>query len=230
MWLRVKTNRAAITADLEAMHAKGIEGAILYDSGVGDEMQGTTKMVLGDKEYKQVPTTDFPNAHFSEIPAPPMQSWQPESRELVRFAAQEAARIGVKLVVTVGLASTSGGIPVEDSQQKLVWSETAVKGPAKFSDTLAEPKIALQPSKNAVHSMVAEKFTLPDVVKYRHPIAVLAVPDREHFDETDVIDLTNKVDANGKLNWTLPLAPGPYCASSTSPPECETPGAFTPTE
>jgi hypothetical protein len=204
MWLRVKTNHAAITADLEAMHAKGIEGAILYDSGVGDEMQGATKMVLGDKEYKQVPTTDFPGAHFSEIPAPPMQSWQPESRELVRFAAQEAARVGVKLVVTVGLASTSGDIPIEDSQQKLVWSETAIKGPAKFDDMLIEPKTAMQPSKNAVHSMVAEKFTLPEVAKYRHPIAVLAVPDREQFDETEVIDLTNKVDANGKLNWNAP--------------------------
>src|ERR1700710_2787784 len=49
MWLRVKSNHAAITADLEAMHAKGIEGAILYDSGVGDEMQSATKMVLGEK-------------------------------------------------------------------------------------------------------------------------------------------------------------------------------------
>ncbi|WP_130418073.1 hypothetical protein [Edaphobacter modestus] len=29
MWLRVKSNRAAITADLEAMHAKGIEDQFL---------------------------------------------------------------------------------------------------------------------------------------------------------------------------------------------------------
>jgi len=78
MWLRVKSNRAAITADLEAMHAKGIEGAILYDSGVGDEMQSATKVVLGDKGYVEQKTADFPGAHFSEIPSGPMQSWQPE--------------------------------------------------------------------------------------------------------------------------------------------------------
>ena len=35
MWLRVDTSPEAITKDLEEMHAKGIEGAILYDSGVG---------------------------------------------------------------------------------------------------------------------------------------------------------------------------------------------------
>ena len=204
MWLRVKSNRAAITADLEAMHAKGIEGAILYDSGVGDEMQSASKMVLGDKGYVEVKTTDFPGAHFSEIPSGPMPSWQPESRELVRWAAQEAGRLGVKLVVTVGLASTSGDIPLEFSQQKLVWSETAVKGPVQFNEMLAEPKTAMRPSDKAVRSMVAERFTLPDVAKYRHEIAVLAVPDRETFGEGDVINLTNKVDASGKLKWDAP--------------------------
>ena len=34
MWLRVHTTHAAITKDLEEMHAKGIEGAIIYESGV----------------------------------------------------------------------------------------------------------------------------------------------------------------------------------------------------
>jgi hypothetical protein len=117
MWLRVRSNHESITADLEAMHEKGIEGAILYDSGVGDEMQSATKMVLGEKAYIEQKTSDFPGAHFSEIPSGPMQSWQPESRELVRWAMQEAGRLGVKLVVSVGLASTSGDIPLEFSQQ-----------------------------------------------------------------------------------------------------------------
>ena len=45
-----------------------------------------------------------------------------------RFAAKEAGRLGIKLVVTVGLAGTSGPIAPEYGQQKLVWSETAVTG------------------------------------------------------------------------------------------------------
>jgi hypothetical protein len=204
MWLRVRSNRAAITADLEAMHAKGIEGAILYDSGVGDEMQGASRMVLGDKGYVEKKTTDFPGAHFTEVPSPPMPSWQPESRELVRWAAREAGRVGVKLVVTVGLASTSGDIPLEDSQQKLVWSETAFKGPMQANEVLAEPKTVMRPSERAVRSMVDERFTVPDVAKYRHEIAVLAVPDREGFDEDEVIDLTEKVGGDGRLHWAVP--------------------------
>jgi len=204
MWLRVRSNRAAITADLEAMHAKGIEGAILYDSGVGDEMQAASRMVLGDRGYVEKKTTDFAGAHFTEVPFAPMQSWQPESRELVRWAAREAGRVGVKLVVTVGLASTSGDIPLEDSQQKLVWSETEVRGPIRVDAVLAEPKSVMRPSEKAVHSMVPERFTVPDVAKYRHEIAVLAVPDRETFGEDEVIDLTKKVDANGRLHWDPP--------------------------
>lgn len=204
MWLRVRSNREAITADLEAMHAKGIAGAILYDSGVGDEMQGASRMVLGDKGYVEKKTTDFQGAHFTKVPFPAMPSWQPESRELVRWAAREAGRVGVKLVVTVGLASTSGDIPLEDSQQKLVWSEMAVKGPMRLNEVLAEPKSVMRPSEKAVHSMVAERFTVPDVAKYRHEIAVVAVPDRERFGADEVIDLTGKADAERRLEWDVP--------------------------
>ena len=39
MWLRTDTTYEAITKDLEEMHAKGIEGVILYDSGVGTAMK-----------------------------------------------------------------------------------------------------------------------------------------------------------------------------------------------
>jgi hypothetical protein len=94
MWLRVETTREAITADLEVMHSKGIEGAILYDSGVGGGMEATRRLVVGHKEYRQEPTRDFADAYFTPIPAPSMPSWQPKSRGLVRFAAKEAARHG----------------------------------------------------------------------------------------------------------------------------------------
>ena len=117
MWLRVQTSREAITADFEAMHSKGITGAILYDSGVGGGMEVTQRMVVGNKEYVQQPTSDFAGAHFTPIPEPAMPSWQPKSREMVRFAASEAARLGMKLVLTVGLPGTSGGMAPEDSQQ-----------------------------------------------------------------------------------------------------------------
>ena len=57
MWLRIQTTRAAITKDVEEMHAKGIEGAIIYDSGVGGHMEADSRMVLTHKDYERVKTT-----------------------------------------------------------------------------------------------------------------------------------------------------------------------------
>jgi hypothetical protein len=74
------------------MHSKGIEGAVLYDSGVGGGMESDQRMVLGHKKYLQEPTHDFAGAHFTPIPEPPMPSWRPESRERMRLPPR---RLGV---------------------------------------------------------------------------------------------------------------------------------------
>jgi hypothetical protein len=80
MWLRVDTTPAAITKDLEEMHAKGIEGAILWDSG-GTGLPGApTKMLLGGKDYSVVRTQDYRGAHATPIPLPLMKSWTPPAR------------------------------------------------------------------------------------------------------------------------------------------------------
>jgi hypothetical protein len=204
MWLRVQTNHEAITADLEAMHAKGIEGAILYDSGVGGGMEATRKMVVGHKEFRAEPTHDFAGAHFTPIPEAAMPSWQPKSRELVRFAAKEAARLGVKLVLTVGLASTSGDITLEDSQQRLVWSETAVIGGKQIAQVLAPLTKAVPSSRLPVMSMVPEKAEIGTHPEQQHQIAVLAIPQGESLSAERTIDLTNSVDQAGNLHWRAP--------------------------
>lgn len=204
MWLRVETTREAITADLEAMHSKGIEGAILYDSGVGGGMLATQRMVLGHKEYRTEPTRDFADAHFTPIPEPEMQSWQPKSRELVCFAAKEAARLGVKLVLTVGLASTSGDIALEDSQQHLIWSETPVEGGENVNVLLAVPKRAVPSSLVSAVSMMRERPDVGEHPETVHPIAVLAVPEKTQIAPADVVDLGRFVDAAGRLHWSAP--------------------------
>jgi len=204
MWLRVKTTHDAITADLEAMHRKGIEGAILYDSGVGGGMEADRRMVLGHKGYLQEPTHDFAGAHFTPIPEPPMPSWQPESRERMRFAAKEASRLGVKLAITVGLASTSGDIALEDGQQRLVWSETDVDGGVDADILLATPRRAVPASRVAVASMVPESSEAGLHPESLRPVAILAVPNEQHVSPTEVIDLSDRVDAAGRLHWTAP--------------------------
>lgn len=204
MWLRVQTNRAAITADLEAMKATGIRGAILYDSGVGGGMEATSRMVLNGKEYARVPTNDFAGAHFTPLPYAPMQSWTPQSRALVRWAAREAGRLGIRLVVTTGLASTSGNIPLEQGQQFLEWSDTIVTGGTQVRTTLPLPDHAVASSAMAVRSMVNETLHPGSRPKQMHTVAVLAVPQGRQVAVSDVIDLTTHTDADGHLNWNAP--------------------------
>jgi hypothetical protein len=204
MWLRVATTHAAITADLEAMHSKGIEGAILYDSGVGGGMESDRRTVLGHKEYLQEPTHDFAGAHFTPIPEPPMPSWQPDSLERMRFAAKEAGRLGIKLVITVGLASTSGKIALEDGQQRLIWSETDVDGGVDADVLLAAPQRAVPASPFAVASMARVNSEIGTHPESLHPVATLAVPYQQQISPTEVIDLSDRVDATGRLHWTVP--------------------------
>jgi hypothetical protein len=204
MWLRVQTNHEAITADLEAMHAKGIEGAILYDSGVGGGMEANRTMVLGHKEFLAEPTQDFTAAHFTPIPEPAMPSWQPKSRELVRFAAEEAGRIGVKLVLTVGLASTSGDIALEDSQQRLVWSETRIVGGKLVDQVLAHLTKAVPSSRVPVVSMVPERAEIGTHPEQQHTIAALAIPEGQIYSAERSINLSDSVDQAGNLHWQAP--------------------------
>lgn len=201
MWLRVDTTREAITRDLEEMRAKGITGVILYDSGGTTMYPQGFKMVLDGKGYSRVATEDYKGAYASRIPSEPMNSWEPHSRELIRWASREAGRLGIKLCLTVGLAGTSGNISPEDGQQKLVWSETGVTGPVSFDALLPMPKENV-PSSASSASLVfrAEgrgQFPL-------HDVAVLAVPDREGFDSAEAVNLTARTDASGRLRWAVP--------------------------
>ncbi len=204
MWLRVDTTTEAITKDLEEMHAKGIAGAILYDSGVGGGLEIFAKMVLQGKGFSPVKTSDYAGGHIDRIARPALDSWTPHSRELVRFAAQEAGRLGIKLVVTVGLAGTSGPIAPECGQQKLVWSETALTGPQLFDAPLSAPDTevpyTLDPPQTMNPKRVRPKTSFPDA----HPVAVLAVPDRDGFSPAEVVDLSSKTDAAGRLRWDMP--------------------------
>ncbi|MEI6175503.1 MAG: glycosyl hydrolase [Verrucomicrobiota bacterium] len=215
MWLRVDTTQEAITADLEEMHAKGIEGVILYDSGVGGGLEISAKMVLKGKGFSPEKTSDYQGGYIDKISRAPLDSWTPHSRELVRFASKEAGRLGIKLCLTVGLAGTSGPIDPEFGQQKLVWSETAVSGSQPFDAILSAPDTevpsTLEPpspkkpvNKPAAPAGKPKPVRPKDTYPNAHPIAVLAVPDEACFSPSRVIDLSNKVDATGRLRWDAP--------------------------
>ena len=212
MWLRADTTREAITKDLEEMRAKGIEGAILYDSGVGGQLKAWAKMVLRGKGYEVVNTAEFQGAYIDPIPGDALATWMPHSRELMRFAAKEAGRVGVKLCVTVGLAGTSGPIASEYGQQKLMWSEISVAGPKAVDVVLPGPATGVPPTLGTESLLSpgghAPPKTRPAITTKTgntkfggQEVAVLAVPDKKEFAPADVINLSSKMDASGRLRW-----------------------------
>lgn len=167
VWLRADSTPEAITKDLEEMKAKGIEGAILYDTG--------------------------------RIEIKPLATWSPRANELVRHACKEAGRLGVKLVVSIGLANTSGKIGPEYGLQKLLCSRTSLTGPQRFDGILPTPDTNVPAQVAFAPTPVGEGGVFTG-----HEIAVLAVPDREGVAPTHIINISSKMDAKGRLQWDAP--------------------------
>jgi len=212
MWLRVNTSEEAITKDLEEMHAKGIEGAILYESGTGSELSSTkATMVLKNKKYVVVPTQDFKGAYMTELPTQHLQPWDNRVRELFRFAAKEAGRIGIKFVLSVGLAGTSGPIPAEFGQKRMLWSEKNIEGGAPINEVLPEPSETISATylspavigEDYRKKAAREAGALPPPKFIGHEIAVLAIPDGIS-DVSKIINLSDKMDSDGRLRWDAP--------------------------
>ena len=119
----------------------------------------------------------------------PVKFQSDEWWSLMRFAASEADRMGLELGFhnCPGWSSSGGPwITVDKSMQMVVWSEKALTGPNEFNDVLPQPKIN-------------PKW------KFYREIAVLAIPgDANSFPVTSIIDLSDKMDANGLLRWDAP--------------------------
>ena len=189
------TTYAPMTRDLEEMKAKGIAGCILYECQSARGVNWWNRaLVLTNKDYKTIPTSDYPNPYYTPVPTGTFATWSSHWRELIRFAAKECDRLGIEFVISDGLAGTSGNISEEYGEQKLVWVETTVKGGETYDGTLPEPKFA-EPKGDFPH---------PPWKNYRRDVAVLAVPDHEGFSSEDVINLTSKVETSGHLHWNPP--------------------------
>lgn len=115
-WMQGAVSRAGITADMEAMKQEGIGGVYL------------------------MPIKGPANPPYIN---PPVVQLTPEWWGMVKFAMQEAKRVGIKLAMhdCDGFALAGGPwITPELSMQKVVWTETHVHGGKTFNDTLAKPE------------------------------------------------------------------------------------------
>ena len=116
-WMQASVSREGITADLQAMKDAGIGGAYLMT------IKGATNPPLL---------------------SPPVEQLSPQWWAMVKFAMQEADRIGVKLAMhdCDGFAIAGGPwITPALSMQRVTWSKTLVQGGKLFNDTLAKPPV-----------------------------------------------------------------------------------------
>jgi hypothetical protein len=127
--------------------------------------------------------------HVGQLPIDsPVKFRSEEWWQLMRFASDEATRLGLDLGFhnCPGWSSSGGPwITPDKSMQKVVWSEQTFTGPGKFDAVLPQPAV------NAKWNF------------YRD-IAVLAIPDRLNIAPADILDLTSQCDAAGKLTWDAP--------------------------
>ncbi|MEO9475764.1 MAG: glycosyl hydrolase [Cyclobacteriaceae bacterium] len=115
-WMKGAVSKPGITADLEAMKEVGLAGAYLMP------IQGPTDPPIYEPAANQL---------------------TPEWWEMVRFAMEEAQRLGLELGMhsSDGFALAGGPwITPELSMQKVVWSETIVEGGKAFQDSLKKPE------------------------------------------------------------------------------------------
>ena len=113
-WVNAFVDKAGITKDLEQLHAKGVSSVLLVNSG------------------------QHADAFRENGPA----FLSPEWRELYRHALAEAARLGIAVDVNMAPGWNMGGkwITPEKASRWYLQSETAIKGPQKFSGKLNMPQ------------------------------------------------------------------------------------------
>src|SRR5579862_7357420 len=122
-------------------------------------------------------------------PLPGVKYQSPEWWDLFRYAAKEAQRVNIEL----GFNLSAGGWVMEapwvtpaNAMKKVVQSAVNVEGPKEFSDKLPRPET---------------------VDGYYHDYCVQAFPRKAGgagINLNEIIDLTNKLQPDGRLEWLAP--------------------------
>jgi len=111
-----------------------------------------------------------------------------EWRELFRYAVREAKRLNIEIGFNLAGGWTLMGPSVtkDNAMKKVVSAELKVVGPTKFSGILPQPETV----EGYYHDILVQAFRVQDSTKKIEP--------------KSIIDLTNKLDANGHFQWDVP--------------------------
>lgn len=190
MWMGSNISSNGITQDLEALRDAGFGSATMFS--LADSCTPWARIIANS-------------------PSPEIVTFTEPWWRLVRHAATEARRLGIDFGVhnCAGYESSGGPwITPELSMQEIVWSETQVSGGTNFSGELprAEPDRHSRmqfPVWNPTNGKL-EKPEIPARQEFYCDVAVLALPASGIVGRADVIDLSSKLSADGKLDWAVP--------------------------
>ena len=200
-WLNGNVTAASITRDLEQMKAKGFAGAVLIDAG-GADQDGNDRVPHG-------PTFFSP-------------AW----RELYKHALSEANRLGLELSLNIQSGWNLGGpvVTQDDAGKEYAWAEGKVTGGTNLTLTLPRPEardgyyrdtavVAFRLKTEAPHPPLQnwkQKALQESLTPFSSPDSsplfaeIPATPGEQDADATNVLDLTDKMSADGRLTWDAP--------------------------
>jgi alpha-L-rhamnosidase len=190
MWMGCNISKAGITKDLEALKKQGFNR--------------TTMFSLADV------TTPWAGV-IGKSPTPEIISWTEPWWKLVRYAAEESRRLKMDFGMYNGAGYESSGgtwITPELSMQEISWSQTSTAGNMHVSVQLQRPQVpARGHTPYPIFNGETGKVERPEVAArktYYKDISVLAVPAVGIISKSDVIDITSKMQPDGKLDWDAP--------------------------
>jgi hypothetical protein len=189
-WMGCNVTREGVTRDLEAFKAAGIGGATLF--GMADVCTPWA-------------------AHIDNSPTDGLLAFTDPWWKLVRHAAEEGRRLGLDVGMHNCPGYThSGGpwIPPELSMQEVCWTQVTVAAGARFDGVLPRPQV--DPRAHMAFPVVnkdtgvLEKPVVEARRTFYRDIAVLALPASGVVAADRVVDLTKRMQADGRLDWTAP--------------------------
>lgn len=188
-WMNGNITREGITADLEAMARVGIHGVLIMEVARPKSM----------------------------APPGPVAFFSAEWRALFRHAVAEAGRLGMEINMNNDAGWTGSGGPwntAEYSMQKLVSTRTLVAGLGRIDRVLPQP----EPVQNFYRDVRVLAYPAPDgsapvspsepkkkaAVKTAAKVAGKTTAPPPPVAPGQIIDLTSKMNADGRLRWEAP--------------------------
>jgi len=186
-WVNDNVTKEGITADLEALAKAGVGGVQIFHVDVG-------------------------------VPAGPVKFHSPQWFALFRHAVQEAARLGLEVCVhnCAGWSSSGGPwVKPEHAMQMVVTSQIQVKGPTKFDGKLPQPEtragyyrdiavLAFPTPKGNLRIENLRAKAAYDRTNDIVPARDKPIPSENIVKRSDIINLTDKLQPDGRLVWDVP--------------------------